>query len=187
MEKRTFKGSAFLAPVPPALVSCGDSEHPNIITIAWTGMLASTPPTTYVSVRRERFSHPIIKENGEFVINLCTDKLVPAADFCGIKSGRDTDKFAKCGLTAEKPFKLDKCPIIAESPINLECKVREVVDLGSHDMFIADIVAVDVDESLIDKKGKIHMEKAGLAAYVHGDYYSVGKKLGNFGFTVKKK
>ena len=187
MAKITLKGSAMLSPLPPALVSVGSVKNPNVLTVAWTGILASTPPTTYISVRKERFSHHIIKESGEFVINLCTVDLVSTADFCGVKSGKDIDKFKKCNLTAESSFKLSECPTIAQSPLSIECKVREVVELGSHDMFIADIVAVDVDESIMDKKGKIHLEKAKLAAYAHGEYFSLGKRIGNFGYTVKKK
>lgn len=186
MAKISLKGSAMLSPVPPALVSVGTVDSPNVLTVAWTGILASTPPTTYISVRKERFSHHIIKETGEFVINLCTVGLVAAADYCGVKSGKDTDKFKKCSLTAEKAFALS-CPTIKESPLCLECKVREVVELGSHDMFIADIVAVDVDEEIMDKKGKIHLEKAGLAAYAHGEYFALGKRIGGFGYTVRKK
>lgn len=187
MAKVNLKGSAMLSPVPPALVSVGTVENPNVLTVAWTGILASTPPTTYISVRKERYSHHIIKESGEFVINLCTVPLVAAADFCGVKSGKDTDKFAKCNLTAEKASALSSCPTIKESPLCLECKVKEIVELGSHDMFIADIVAVGVDESIMDKKGKIHLEKAGLAAYAHGEYFALGKRVGGFGYTVRKK
>ena len=185
--KKTIKGGAMLAPVPPAIVTCGSVEKPNMLTVAWTGMLATVPPTTYISVRPERFSYHIIKESGEFVINLCTEKLVPVADFSGVRSGRDTDKFAVCGVHAEPSPNLSLCPSLSESPVNIQCKVRDMVHLGSHDMFIADIVGISVDESLWDKNGKIHLDKAGLAAYAHGEYFALGKKLGSFGYTVKKK
>lgn len=185
MSKTSFKGSAMLAPVPPALISCGDMTNSNIITVAWTGMLATNPPTTYISLRKERYSYDIIKNSGEFVINLCTAKLVPCADFCGVRSGKDIDKFEFCNLSKEKAFKVS-CPLIAESPISLECKVKEIVPLGSHDMFIAEIVSCDISEKIIDKKNKIHFESADLAAFAHGEYFSLGKRIGTFGYTVKK-
>lgn len=141
---------------------------------------------TYVSIRPQRHSHSIIKEKGEFVINLPTEAIVKATDLCGVKSGRDVDKFALAGLTAE-PSNLVAAPGIAECPISLECKVREVTSLGSHDMFLADIVAVDVDPKYVDEKGALHMEKAGLLAYAHGAYFGLGKQLGTFGFSVRKK
>ena len=171
--------------MPPSGES-GKGEKKNVFTVAWTGIINSHPPKTYVSVRPQRFSYDIINSEGVFTINLPTAKMVKELDFCGVKSGKDTDKFKKCGLTAEKASALS-CPTIKESPLCLECKVRQVVELGSHDMFIADIVAVGVDESIMDKKGKIHLEKAGLVAYAHGEYFALGKRLGNFGYTVKKK
>ena len=186
MAKLQWKPGTLLAPAPPALVSCGTMEAHNVLTAAWTGIVNSEPPMTYVSIRPQRHSHGIIKESGEFVINLPTEAIVKATDLCGVKSGRDVDKFALTGLTAE-PSNLVAAPGIAECPISLECKVREVIRLGSHDMFLADIVAVDVDPKYVDEKGALHMEKAGLLAYAHGAYFGLGKQLGTFGFSVRKK
>ncbi len=186
MAKLQWKPGTLLAPAPPALVSCGDLENHNVLTAAWTGIVNSEPPMTYVSIRPQRYSHGIIKERGEFVINLPTEAIVKATDLCGVKSGRDVDKFALAGLTAE-PSNLVAAPGIAECPISLECKVREIYSLGSHDMFLADIVAVDVDPKYVDEKGALHMGKAGLLAYAHGSYYGLGKQLGTFGFSVRKK
>lgn len=186
MKKIKWKGGTLLAPVPPVMVTCGDMENANIITIAWTGIINSEPPKTYISVRPSRHSYGIIKEKGEFVINLTPSRLVRTADFCGIYTGKNVDKFAKCKLTKEEANEVS-APVIAECPVALECKVTDIVPLGTHDMFIADIVAVDVDEELIDEKGKLHLEKAGLTAYAHGDYFALGKKIGSFGFSVKKK
>ena len=186
MAKLQWKPGTLLAPAPPALVSCGTMEEHNVLTDAWTGIVNSEPPMTYVSIRPQRHSHSIIQEKGEFVINLPTEAIVKATDLCGVKSGRDVDKFALAGLTAE-PSNLVAAPGIAECPISLECKVREVTHLGSHDMFLADIVAVDVDPKYVDEKGALHMEKAGLLAYAHGAYFGLGKQLGTFGFSVRKK
>ncbi|MBE6631343.1 MAG: flavin reductase family protein [Ruminococcaceae bacterium] len=186
MSKVQWKGGTLLSPVPAAMVSCGDMENSNIITIAWTGIINSDPPKLYISVRPSRHSYNIIKEKGCFVVNLTNGALVRAADTCGVLTGAKVDKFKKCKLTKEKAFEID-CPVIAESPLSLECKVTDIISLGSHDMFIADIVAADVDESLIDEKGKLHLEKAGLTAYSHGEYFALGKKVGSFGFSVRKK
>lgn len=186
MSKIKWRGGALIAPLPPVMVSCGDMEKSNIITVAWTGIINTIPPKTYISVRPKRYSYNIIKESGKFVINLTTDTLVRSADFCGMFTGRKVDKFAKCGLTKE-PGDETGCPMIAESPISIECRVCEITPLGTHDMFIADILAVHVDESLIDAKGKLCIEKAHLSAYAHGEYYALGKKLGSFGFAAAKK
>ena len=186
MKKIKWKGGTLLAPVPPVMVTSGDMEDSNIITIAWTGIINSEPPKTYISVRPSRHSYGIIKEKGEFVINLTPSRLVRTADFCGIYTGKNVDKFAKCKLTKEEANEVS-APVIAECPVALECKVTDIVPLGTHDMFVADIVAVDVDEELIDEKGKLHLEKAGLTAYAHGDYFALGKKIGSFGFSVKKR
>lgn len=186
MAKLQWKPGTLLAPAPPALVSCGTMEEHNVLTAAWTGIVNSEPPMTYVSIRPQRHSHGMIQEKGEFVINLPTEAIVKATDLCGVKSGRDVDKFALAGLTAETS-NLVAAPGIAECPISLECKVREVTHLGSHDMFLADIVAVDVDPKYVDEKGALHMEKAGLLAYAHGAYFGLGKQLGTFGFSVRKK
>ena len=186
MKKIKWRGGTLLAPVPPALVTCADGERKNVLTVAWTGIINSDPPKTYISVRPSRFSHGIIKNSGVFAINLTTKDLVRAADWCGVCTGAKNDKFAKCNLETE-PAKKIECPILADSPITLECRVTDVVSLGSHDMFLADIVAVDVRDDLVDETGKLHLEKAALVAYSHGDYYELGKRLGHFGFSVAKK
>ena len=186
MAKLQWKPGTLLAPAPPALVSCGAMEAHNVLTAAWTGIVCSEPPMTYVSIRPERYSHHMILERGEFVINLPTQAIVRATDLCGVKSGRDGDKFALAGLTAE-PSALVAAPGIGECPVSLECRVREVLHLGSHDMFLSDIVAVDVDPGYVDEKGALHLEKAGLLAYAHGGYYGLGRQLGTFGFSVRKK
>lgn len=186
MSKTIWKPMTLLAPVPAVLITSGTLESPNVMTAAWTGIVNSKPPMTYVSVAPQRLTHDRLKETGEFVVNLVPAKLVRAADLCGVKSGRDTDKFAECGLTASAASAVST-PLIAECPVNLECRVNRIIPLGSHDMFLADIVAVDVDEDLIDPKGALHFEKAHLFAYAHGTYYALGEKLGTFGFSVKKR
>ena len=186
MAKVFWKGSTLLAPVSPTMVSCGTMEKPNIITVAWTGIVNSTPPMTYISVRPSRYSHDLIQESGEFVINLTPAKLVRQADWCGVKSGRDVDKFKECKLTPV-PASEVSAPLIEECPIHLECKVENVTSLGSHDMFLAKIVGVDIDEEYLDADGKLHMDKCGLAAYAHGEYFALGKKIGSFGYSVRKR
>ena len=186
MSKITWKAGTLLAPVPPALISCGTVDKPNVMTAAWTGIINSEPSMTYVSIRPSRFSHALIKQSGEFVINLTTLSLVKAADYCGVKSGRDTDKFAAMHLTPIACSKIS-APQGVESPLSLECKVKNIMSLGSHDMFVAEIVAVNVDEKFIDEKGHLDLEKAGLVAYSHGHYYTLGRNLGGFGFSVNKK
>ncbi len=187
MAKINFKGGALLAPLPPVMVSCGNAEtgEKNIITVAWTGILNTKPPKTYISVRPTRHSYNIIKESGEFVLNLTTEKLVRSADFCGIYTGKKVNKFEKCSLTAE-PSSVVSCPSIAESPMSIECRVTDIIPMGSHDMFLADIVAVTVDESLMNEDGKLCLDRASLAAFAHGEYFALGKKLGYFGFSTKK-
>lgn len=187
MSKTIWKAGTLLAPVPPTMVSCGTMENPNIITVAWTGIINSIPPKTYVSIRPTRYSHNIIKESGEFVINLTTRSLVRAADYCGVKSGKDTDKFSDMCLTAEECPSLCGCPMISQSPLSIACSVTEIVPLGSHDMFIADIDSVFVDERFVDKNGKLHLDLADLISYSHGEYFALGEKLGSFGFSVRKK
>lgn len=186
MAKVSWRGGALIAPVPPAMISCGTMEQSNIITVAWTGILGTVPPKTYISVRPRRHSYHIIKEQGEFVINLTTEALIHAADYCGMYTGAKVDKFAACGLTREEVPGF-ACPMIAEAPLSLACRVTEVVPMGSHDMFIADVVSVHVDEELIDAGGKLRLERAHLAAFAHGEYYGLGKKLGWFGFSAVKK
>lgn len=186
MSKQFWKGSAMLAPVPAALVTCGSMEKPNILTIGWTGIVCTRPPMTYISVRPERFSHDIIMDSGEFVINLTTSAMVRETDFCGVKSGRDIDKFAAYGFHAVPAVKVS-APLIEESPVSIECKVTESKLLGSHTMFLAEIVGIDADEKFIDSKGKLNLQQCGLAAYAHGEYFALGRKLGDFGFSVRKK
>ena len=177
MSKQVWKGSALVAPVPPALVSCGTLEAPNVLTVAWTGMLQSQPPKTYISVRPERYSHGLITESREFVINLPTAALVRAIDYCGVRSGRDESKFEAMHLTALAASQVS-CPLVGESPVNLECRVTDIVKLGgSHDMFIADIVAVNVDEELLDEKGRLRLAKAGLCTYAHCCFSKRMRKL----------
>ena len=186
MSKQVWKPGNLLAPVPPVLVSCGSLEKPNLITIAWAGTINSDPVRVSISVRPQRYSHGLIRESGEFVINLPTPKILRAVDWCGVKSGRDLDKFQAMGLTAISGSAVS-APVLAESPVNLECRVFQTIPLGSHDLFLADVVAVDVDEELLDEAGRLRLDKAGLAAYVHGTYYALGKQLGTFGFSVRKK
>lgn len=186
MGKLNFKPGTMLNPVPAVMVSCGQGDESNIITVAWTGIVNSEPPMTYVSVRKERHSHHLIKESGEFVINLVTEELAFATDYCGVRSGKDVDKFREMKLTPVKGEKVD-CPVIKESPVNLECRVREVHEYGSHDMFVADIVNVQVNEELMDEKGRIRLDLAGLVAYNHGEYFGLKKNpLGKFGYSVMK-
>jgi flavin reductase (DIM6/NTAB) family NADH-FMN oxidoreductase RutF len=173
--------------VPVVMVSCaGKDGKSNIITVAWAGTVNSEPPMLSVSIRKQRHSHKLISETGEFVVNLVTQRLVRAADYCGVVSGRDVDKFEATKLTPVKASRVN-CPLISESPVNIECKVRNVVTLGSHDMFIGEIVCVNVDDRLIDPKGKLHLEKAGLTAYSHGEYWKLGDSLGFFGFSVASR
>ncbi len=186
MAKALWKGGALTAPVPPCMVTCGEGEEANIITIAWTGIINTVPPKTYISVRPSRHSYELIKKSGEFCINLTPARLIRQADYCGIYTGKKVNKFEKCGLHKEKAQKVS-CPIIAECPLTLECKVTDIIPLGSHHMFLADIVAVDVDEALLDKDGKLHLDRADLSAFAHGEYFSLGKKIGTFGFSTKKK
>ena len=186
MSKQVWRGSTLLNPEPAVLVSCGSMEKPNLFTVAWCGTVCTQPSMVSISVRPERHSYGLIKESGEFVINLTTEALVRATDWCGVKSGRDVDKFAACGLTAASAAKVS-APLLAESPVNMECKVTQIIPLGSHDLFLAEVVACDVDESLLDEKGKLCLDKAKLITYSHGEYFTLGKQLGTFGYTVRKK
>lgn len=186
MAKTRLSPGALLNPVPAVMVSCGTMEKPNIITIAWTGTVCSDPAMTYVSIRPQRHSHDIIRQSGEFTINLVTRDLTFACDWCGVKSGRDVDKFKEQGLTPI-PGTVVSCPSIAESPLNLECRVTEVIPLGSHDMFLAEIVSVTADPSLMDDSGAIRLDRAGLVAYNHGHYYGLQRQeIGRFGYSVMK-
>ncbi|WP_024833594.1 flavin reductase family protein [Ruminiclostridium josui] len=187
MAKQVWKPSTMLNPVPVVMVSCTDSEgKPNIITLAWTGTINSDPPMVSISVRKERYSYELIKEKGEFVINLPTKKLAFATDYCGVKSGRDIDKFEAMGLTAEAASKV-QVPLIKECPLNIECVVKQSIELGSHVLFLAEIVATNVEESLLDEKGKLDLKKADLICYSHGEYYPLGNSLGYFGYSVTKR
>jgi flavin reductase (DIM6/NTAB) family NADH-FMN oxidoreductase RutF len=186
MAKQSWKPGNMLYPVPAVLVSCRDKQgNDNVLTIAWAGTVCSDPAMLSISVRKERHSYPMIKESGEFVVNLTTKALLEATDYCGVKSGRDEDKFEAMHLTKGAAEKVN-APIIMESPVNIECKVKQVLELGSHDMFVAEVVNVQISEELLDENGKFHLEAADLVAYSHGEYYELGEKLGTFGFSVKK-
>ena len=186
MSKVQWKGGTFIYPIPAVMVSCGTMEESNIITVAWTGILNTNPAMCYISVRPERYSHNIIKENGEFAINLTTRQLAYATDWCGVKSGRDVDKFKEMKLTKERA-NIIKAPLIKECPVSVECKVKEIVPLGSHDMFVAEIVAIDADEKYIDEIGAFDIGKCDLIAYANGGYYPLESKIGKFGYSVQKK
>ena len=186
MSKVQWKGGTFIYPIPAVMVSCGTMEESNIITVAWTGILNTNPAMCYISVRPERYSHNIIKENGEFAINLTTRQLAYATDWCGVKSGRDVDKFKEMKLTKERA-NIIKAPLIKECPVSVECKVKEIVPVGSHDMFVAEIVAIDADEKYIDEKGAFDIGKCDLIAYANGGYYPLESKIGKFGYSVQKK
>ena len=186
MSKITWKPGTFEYPLPAVMVSCGTMEKSNIITVAWTGIINTKPPMVYVSIRPERYSHNIIKKSKEFVINLTNEKLAYATDWCGVKSGKDVDKFEKMHLTKEKG-KLVKCPMIMEAPVSIECKVREIQKLGTHDMFIADVLAINADKKYFDKNGAFNISKCNLIAYANGGYYTLGKKVGKFGYSVQKR
>ena len=187
MGKTVMKPGCMMGPLPAVLVSCADKEgNTNLITAAWTGILNSEPPMAYVSIRPERFSHHMIKETGEFVINLTTAAMAAGTDLCGVKSGRDTDKWKAGGFTPEKAAEV-KCPIVKESPVSVECRVKQILPLGSHDMFLGEIVAVDADDAYFDRNGRFDLNRAGLISYVHGSYVDAGKVLGTFGYSVRKK
>ena len=186
MSKVIWKPGTFIYPLPVVMVSCGTMEKSNIITVAWTGIINSEKPMCYISVRKERYSHNIIEKSKEFVINLTTKDLVYATDWCGVKTGAKVDKFKEMKLDKEKA-KFVKCPTIKQSPVSIECKVKEIKNLGSHDMFIAEIVSIDVDEQYIDKKGAFDITKCNLITYANGKYFALGKQLGKFGFSVQKK
>lgn len=186
MSKINFKPGNMLYPVPVVMVSCaGENERPNIITVAWAGTVCSSPAMLSIAVRKERYSHALISSSREFVVNLVTKDLTFAADYCGVKSGRDTDKFKEMNLTPLKSQKVS-APGIAESPVNIECRVTDVQELGSHDLFIAEVLNVTADDKYMDDKNAFHLNSAGLVAYSHGEYFELGKKIGKFGYSVKK-
>ncbi len=181
------KPGNFLYPVPAVMVSCaGPDGKNNIITIAWAGTINTNPPMVSISIRKERYSYELIKNSGEFVINLTNKKLVKAADFCGCKSGRDLDKFEACKLT-KLPCAHVSAPMIAEAPVSIECKVTGIMPLGSHDMFLAEVVGIYADGKYMDKNQSFHLERAELISYSHGRYFALGKQVGSFGFSVKKQ
>ena len=187
MAKQSWKPGNMLYPVPAVLVSCQDKNtKPNMLTIAWAGTVCSDPPMVSISVRPERYSYQLIRETGEFVINLTTEELSRATDYCGVVSGRDVDKWKKTKLTP-MPSTVIHAPGIKESPVNLECRVTQMLKLGTHHMFLAEIVAVHADEKYLDEKGKFHLEDSNLLAYSHGTYFSLGEELGRFGYSVRKK
>ena len=186
MAKVTWKAGTFLYPLPAVMVSCGTMEKSNIITVAWTGIINTNPAMVYISVRPSRYSYDLIKKQGEFVINLTTKELARATDWCGVKTGAKVDKFKEMKLHKEKA-KFVKCPMIKESPVSVECKVKEIKELGSHHMFIAEVLAINSDEKYIDEKGAFDISKCNLIAYSNGNYYQMGKKIGKFGFSVQKK
>ncbi len=186
MTKIKWRGGAMLSPVPPTMVTCRSGDEDNVLTVAWTGITNTIPPKTYISVRPSRHSHKIIRESGVFAVNLTTAPLLRAADFCGVHTGAKINKFERCRLQKEEATEIN-CPILADAPLVLECRVTDVLSLGSHDMFLADIVAIDVEEGLVDQNGKLHLERADLVAYAHGDYFALGKQLGTFGYSVAKK
>lgn len=185
MSKMMWKPGTMVYPLPAIMVSCGSMERSNIITVAWTGTICTDPAMTYISIRPERYSYNMIKETGEFVINLTTKETAFATDWCGVKSGEKYDKFKEMNLTKEKA-NIVACPMIKESPVSIECKVKEIKELGSHHMFIAEVVAVNADEKYFDETGKFCLEKCELITYSHGQYYTLGENIGRFGFSVKK-
>lgn len=188
IEKQSWKPGNILSPVPAVLVSCGGTQgwKPNLITIAWTGNVCSEPPMLSISVRPERYSYDIIQKTREFVVNVPSLRQAKAVDWCGVVSGRGEDKFAGAGLTPAAALKV-QCPIVLECPLNIECRVRESLKLGSHTMFVAEVVAVQVSSVLMDAKGMLHLEKGGLLAFAHGRYFALGRSIGRFGFSVQKR
>lgn len=188
MSKQLWKPGNMLYPLPAVMVSVGNKQgETNIITVAWTGTICTNPAMVYISVRPERYSYQMIKESGEFVINLTTEKLVKATDYCGVKSGRDVDKWKEMNLHQVKAETLEYSPLILESPVNIECKVVEIKELGSHHMFLANVTAVHADEAYLNEQNKFELNNTGLLAYSHGEYLGLGKKIGTFGYSIRKK
>ncbi len=186
MGKTMWKPGTFIYPIPAVMVTSGTMEKSNIMTVAWTGIQNTNPAIVYISVRPERYSYNLIKETGEFAINLTTKELAYATDWCGVKTGAKVDKFKEMNLTKEKG-NFVKCPLIKESPVSVECKVIEIKNLGSHHMFVAEVLSIDADEKYIDEKGAFDISKCNLIAYANGGYYELGKKIGKFGYSVEKK
>lgn len=187
MSRQSWRAGNMLYPLPAVMVSCArPGEKPNIITVAWAGTTCSSPAMVSISVRPDRYSYDIIRETGEFVINLTTERLTHAADYCGVRSGRDVDKFKEMNLTPGQSVHV-AAPFIEESPVNIECRTKQILELGSHHMFVAEVLGVNVDERYLDKNGKFNLNEAGLMVYSHGEYFGLGKKLGKFGYSVQRK
>lgn len=187
MGRESWRAGNMLYPLPAVMVSCKrPGEKPNIITVAWAGTVCSSPAMVSISVRPERYSYDIIKETGEFVINLTTEKLARATDYCGVRSGREVDKFAEMNLTAGKSVHVE-APYIEECPVNIECRVQQILELGSHHMFVAEVLGVDIDDRYLDEKGKFRLNEANPIVYSHGEYFGIGRKLGSFGYSVRRK
>lgn len=186
MSRTIWKAGTFIYPLPVVMVSCGNMEKSNIITVAWTGILNTNPAMVYISVRPERYSYNMIKESGEFVINLTNEKLVFPTDWCGVKSGSKVDKFKEMKLTKEKA-QFVRCPMIKESPVCIECRVKEIKEYGSHHMFVAEVLSIDADDKYIDEKGAFDISKCDLISYANGKYFALGKQVGKFGYSVEKK
>ena len=186
MGRKGFPGGAVLAPVPPVLVTVSDGEATNVLTVGWCGILATTPPKTYVSIRPSRYSYEILKRGGEFVINLATSSMAREVDYIGIYTGKKVDKFKKCNLTLTKSEQVAP-PTIEECPIAIECRVTDILPMGTHDVFIADVVGFTADEEIIDESGRLDFKKADLLAYAHGEYFALGERLGSFGFSTKPR
>ncbi len=186
MSRKEWKAGTFIYPIPAVMVSCGNMEKSNIITVAWTGIINTNPAMCYISIRPERYSYNLIKESGEFIINLTNEKLAYKTDWCGVKTGNKVDKFKEMNLTKEKANHVS-CPIIKESPVAIECKVKEIKELGSHHMFIAEVISIDADEKYINAKGTFDISKCNLISYANGGYYCLGKKIGKFGYSVEKR
>ncbi|MDD7281169.1 MAG: flavin reductase family protein [Erysipelotrichaceae bacterium] len=184
--KQSWKPGNMVYPLPAVLVTCRHDNIDNVFTVAWTGTICTNPPMVYISVRPERYSYDLIKESGVFTINLTTKELVKATDFCGVRSGRNVDKFKEMNLEKEQALKID-CPILTKSPVNIECRVKEILELGSHHMFIADVLNVQVDEACLEENGRLALEKTKPIVYSHGEYYDLGNLLGTFGYSVRKK
>ena len=188
MSRQIWKPGNMLYPLPAVMVSTGDKAgNQNILTVAWTGTICTNPPMAYISVRPERYSYQMIKDTGEFVINLTTERLAKVTDYCGVRSGRDTDKWKETGLTPGPAETLLYAPVIKECPVSIECRVTEIKELGSHHMFLAEVKTVQVDESYLNEKNKFELNKTGLLAYCHGEYLGLGKKIGTFGYSIRKK
>ena len=188
MAKQAWKGGNMLYPLPAVMVSCANAAgEKDIVTVAWAGTVCTNPPMLSISLRPERHSYHIVRESGEFVVNLVTARLQRACDWCGVRSGRDHDKFTECRLTPASATALELAPAIAESPVSIECRVRDVLELGSHHLFLADVLAVQVEEALLDEGGRLDLARANLTAYSHGEYFELGRRIGSFGYSVRRR